>query len=156
MPVGVNELMWAAHECNWVRAALVLDDFILKGCNAKAIQNLLVRSPSKEVCDGLRSPESDGLRPLRECCFKCPHSTVLHLLANKRPGDQEAQLWNAYERCWHLAAAVLHNSPAIDARAGLPGSGGKTPLMVAAVQNNPAAMFALLGAGASGLRRVRD
>ena len=78
MPVEANDLMWAAHDCNWVLAALILEDFILKGCNAKAIQKLLVRSPSKQVCDGMLSPSSDGLRPWEDC-FKVPHTTVLHM-----------------------------------------------------------------------------
>ena len=155
MPVGVNELMWAAHDRNWVMAALILEDFILKGCNAKAVRMLLVRSPAKEVCDAMLSPNGKGLRP-QDDCFKQPHTTILHLMANQRPADNDEEGWNAYGRCWQLAAAVLHNNKAVDARAGLPGSGGKTPLMVAAVQNNQPVMDSLLRAGASGLRRVRD
>ena len=146
MPVKVNELMWAVHDCNWVLAALILEGFTEHGCFEKASRHLLIRSPAKEVCDGLR-PQNP---------FKVPHTTFLHLLSTYKPADDDARLWNAYNRCWQLAAAVLHNNPAIDARTGTPGSGGKTPLMVAAMQNNPAAMLALLDAGAGGLRRVRD
>ena len=146
MPVRVNELMWAAHDRDWVRAALILEGFTDHGCFESAIKNLLVRSPDKEACERLR-PEDP---------FKVPNTTILHLLSTSKPGDHEDRLWNAYYKVWELAAAVLHNNPAVDARAGLPGSGGKTALMIAAVQNNPTAMLALLDSGAGGLRSVRD
>ena len=146
MPVRINELMWNVHDLDWVGAALVLDGFYAHGCFNKTIQNLLVRSPDKDTCT--------RLRPLDP--FKVPHTTVLHMMSNARPAEGDRAGWNAYNRCWTLAAAVLHNNPAIDARTGTPGSGGKTPLMVAAMQNNPAAMLSLLKAGAGGLRRVRD
>jgi ankyrin repeat protein len=158
MPVGVNELMWAAHDRRWIMMSLILEGLILTGkksCHTKAVQMLLVRSPDKETCDAMLSPHGMGLRP-QDDCFKQPHTTILHLMANQKPADDDDEMWNAYARCWQLAAAVLHNNKAVDARAGLPGSGGKTPLMVAAVQNNQDAMDALLRAGASGLRRVRD
>jgi len=158
MPVGVNELMWAAHDRRWIMMSLILEGLILTGkksCHTKAVQMLLVRSPDKATCDAMLSPTSDGLRPWEDC-FKVPHTTILHLMSNKKPADDDDCLWNAYERCWELAAAVLHNNPAIDARTGTPGTGGKTPLMIAAMQNNSAAMVPLLQAGAGGLRRVRD
>ena len=149
MPVEVNELSWAVHDLNWVRAALVLEGMCSHGCVDKAVRALLVRSPDKDECSRLRSPE------IPDVTFKIPHTTVLHMLSQSRPHDRDAEGWNAYGRCWKLAAAVLHDNPAIDARMGTAGSGGKTPLMVAAMQNNPYAMDALLGAGAGGLRRVR-
>ena len=145
MPVRINEVMWNVHDLDWVGAALVLDGFYAHGCFHRTIQNLLVRSPGKSECE--------RLRPLKP--FKVPHTTVLHLMSMHRPAEWDLAGWNAYQRCWTLAAAVLHNHPAIDARTGTPGTGGKTPLMIAAMQNNSAAMVPLLKAGAGGLRRVR-
>ena len=146
MPERINELMWSVHDLDWIRAALVLDGFCTHGCFDKAIRNLLVRSPGKSECERLR-PDAP---------FLVPHTTVIHLMAMSKPAERDFQGWNAYMKIWEVVAAVLHNDPAIDARAGTPGSGGKTALMIAAVQNNPAAMLALLDAGAGGLRRVRD
>ena len=146
MPVKINELMWYVHDRNWVAAALVLNDFYAHGCFTRTKLNLLVRSPAK--------PECERLRP--DAPFLVPHTTVIHLMAMSKPGERDFQGWNAYMKIWEVVAAVLHNDPAIDARAGTPGSGGKTPLMIAAMQNNSHAMVPLLRAGASGLRRVRD
>ena len=146
MPVKINGLMWYVHDRNWVAAALVLDGFFGHGAFNKAKHELLVRSPAKAVCDRLR-PTSP---------FKVEHTTAIHMLAATKPKDEDAQGWNAYTKSWDVVAAVLENDPAIDARAGTPGSGGKTPLMIAAMQNNSSAMVPLLKAGAGGLRRVRD
>ena len=146
MPVRINELMWNVHDLGWVGAALVLDTMYSHGCFARTIQNILVRSPAK--------PECERLRP--HAPFLVPHTTVIHLMAMSKPAERDFQGWNAYMKIWEVVAAVLHNDPAIDARAGPPGSGGKTPLMIAAMQNNSAAMIPLLKAGAGGLRRVRD
>ena len=150
MPLETNELSWAVHDREWSLAALVLEGMMNHGCVDMAQRTIMVRSPGREECDRLRSPN------VRDMCFKIPHTTVLHMLAQSRPGDRDLEGWNAYERVWDVAAAVLHDNPAIDARMGTAGSGGKTPLMIAAMQNNSSAMNHLLRAGAGGLRRVRD
>ena len=76
----------------------------------------------------------------------------MHMMGHDKPTRDDPVEAAAYTKLWAIVSVALDADPRIDVRRG--GPGGKTPLMVAAAQNNTTAMTYLLYAGASGFRRV--
>ena len=142
MLVDINPLMQLVHDNEWHETASLIGFMLDNGDVGQLHQMIMTRSPGKGDCDR-RQPQ-----------YKCPNSTLMHMMAHHKPlpgADQNEK--DSYEYAWQQVGLSMRDVPEIDVRQGVDRQ-GKTPLMAAAAQNNIVAMIALLMNGAGGFRRA--